>query len=174
MFKIFLFVLLLLNTLNAYQSEEKLKVLIIGKVAKYISWQEKPKDNFVITVLKNENEDLFSTIYKNKKIKKRPVKINYIDDISQLKDTQILYISKLNTKNLQNIFEQIKDKNIFTVSDIRGFAERGGVMQVYFTSQKVRLRINLDTANKEKLKIKSSLLRITDVIRGKYIDENNI
>ncbi len=170
MLKIILISLLLTN-IYAYQLENKLKVLIIGKVAKYISWQESDEDMFIITVLRDNDENLFDDIYQNKKIKHKPVSIHYIDDITQLQKTDILYLSPSNSKKLPQILEQLKNKNIFTISDIRGFAEKGGMMQIYFASQRVKLKINLENTQQENFKIKSSLLRISDVLRGNSTNE---
>ena len=157
--------LLFFSNLHAYESEDKLKAIIIGKVSKFISWEENTQDEFVITVLKDPFNGLLEKIYSKKKIKSKKVKIVYIDNINELKFTNILYIPNSESSNLHKILQKIKNKNILTVSDIRGFAEKKGTMQIYFASQKIKLKINLDTAKEDKLQIKSSLLRIATVIR---------
>jgi len=164
-YKIFLILVIMFTTLNAYESEDKLKAVIIGKVAKYITWQDKNSENFTITILKNKNGDLFDKLYNGKKIAKKPVKIIYIDDVKELGETNVLYVSKNSSKDLNRILENINGKNILLVGDIRGFAEKGGTMQIYFASQKIKLRINLQSAKKDNLKFKSTLLRIADVIK---------
>ena len=171
--KIILIVSILLSTLYSYQLENKLKVLIIGKVAKYISWPDtkENQEEFVITILKNSDGTIFDKIYHNKKIKHKPVTLKYIDSIDELEETDILFISSANNKNLPQILKTIETKEIFTVSDIRGFAEKGGMMQIYFASQRVKLKINLDVTQKINFKIKSSLLRIADVLRGTSTNE---
>lgn len=167
MFKIILFIFILLTSLNAYVSEDKLKVVIVGKVAKYITFKDIDKDNFIITVYKNRCNNLFDEIYKNKKIKNKPVKINYIDNIDELNSTNILYVSKINTLELTEILQKTINKNILTISDTRGFAHKGGVMQLYFISQKLKIKINTQSATKQNLKMESTLLRIADVVKGK-------
>ena len=169
--KTILFLSLFFTTIYAQHSESSLKILIIGKVAKYITWQESHHKNFIITVLKNRDNNIFDTTYHNRKIKHKPVIIKYIDDIKKLTKTDILYISSLNSKDLSKILQYIEGKNIFTVSDIRGFAEKGGMMQIYFASQRVKLKINLDVTQQEHFKIKSSLLRIANVLRGDSTNE---
>jgi len=163
---------LLVTSIYAYEQESKLKVLIIGKVAKYISWQKTDQDRFIITILKNNDGDLFQNIYKNRKIKHKPVVIKYIDNINQLQDTDILYISPLNNQQIPYILKKLQtENNIFTISDIRGFAEKGGMMQIYFASQRAKIKINLTQTTDKKFKIKSSLLRIADVLRGSSLYE---
>lgn len=162
---IFIVISVFLTTLNAYESEDKLKVVIIGKVAKFIKWKDNNYDNFIITVLNNPYEKLFDKTFQNKKIKNKNIQIKYISNIDELTDTNILYIPPSNAKNLSDILSQLDGKNILTVSDIRGFAEKNGMMQIYFVSQKVKLKVNLDVAKRENLKISSSLLRIAKVIK---------
>jgi len=162
---IFIFIFFINYSLNAYESEDKLKVVIVGKVAKYVEYQNEISDNFIITILKNRFGTLFDDIYKDKKIKSKPVKILYIDNIDQLSLTNILYIPKVNSQELSKIFEQTHNKNILTISDMRGFAQKGGVMQLYFVSQKIKIKINTNSASRQNLKIKSTLLRISDVVK---------
>jgi hypothetical protein len=163
---IFIFIFILLHSLSyGYESEEKLKAVIIGKVAKYITWSDSKRDSFKITVLNRDESSLFGKTFSNQKIKNRDVEIEYVEDISKISQTDILYINKENSNNLEKILESIKDKKIFLVSDIKGFAQKGGMMQIYFVSQKPKLRINLDNVTDKEFKIKSSLLRIADVVR---------
>ena len=157
--------ILLFTTLQAYQPEDKLKVVLVGKVGKYVTWNNQDNKNFIITILNNRNGDLFDKIYKNKKINKRFIELKYIENIGELSTTNILFISLDNSKNLQEILKKTANKNILTVSVIRGFAQKGGMLQIYFLSQKPKIRINLDVSKKENLKIKSSLLRISDIVK---------
>ncbi len=161
--KLFLILLFLNISLCSYESEDKLKVVIVGKVAKYISWQENNSSSFVITVLNNQFESLFDETYLDKTIKERPVKLKYIDDINDLTATDILYVSHVNPSKLANILEQTKYKNILTISDERGFAQKGGILQLYFIGQKLKLRMNLDIAQEEGFDIDIRLLRIVEI-----------
>ena len=166
MIKRYIFILLLSVTLlSAYQSQEELRSVIVGKVAKYISWPRSQRQSFVITLLNGHNFELFKRIYKDKTINNKPVEIHYIENIKELQATDILYIATQNSQNLLEILQQVPKKGVLTVSSIRGFVQKGGILQIYFSSQKARLKINLHVAKQEHLEIKSSLLRIADVIR---------
>jgi len=157
---------LFLNTaLHAYESEDKLKAVIVGKVAKYITWKENQRETFKITIIKNQYKNLFDTIYKDKFIKSKPVEIVYIQDIKELNVTDILYIPKVNSINLQKILLKTVDKNILTISDIRGFASKNGILQFYFLEQKLKLKMNTDKLQKEGFGVKRALLRIVDIVK---------
>jgi len=164
---VFIAFLVLITNLNAYESEEKIEVLVVGKVSKFVKWERDRKKEFVITILDNQHGDLFDTVYKNKKIQKRPVKIVYISDINDLKFTHVLFVPKISSKKLEKLLKKIKNKNILLISNIRGFAQKGGVIQISFISQKPKLKVNIYKAKKNHLKVSSSLLRISEVVKGK-------
>ncbi len=166
--RLFILLLLVVTTLNASFSEDKFKAMIIGKVAKYVVWNKKESTPyFNITILNNPFGSTIDTIYHNKRIDGKEVKIHYIDTIDQLTQTQsdILYIPNSQASQLQNILDTIKGKGIFTISDIRGFAQKGGMLQLYFISRKIKLKINLESVKEENLNIRSTLLRIAKVIK---------
>lgn len=148
----------------AYQLEDKLKVAIVGKIAKFVQWNKPATKNFSITVLNTKNQ-FFKTLLEGKRVNSKPIKVIYINNINNLKDSDILYISQNSSQNLQSIFKAIKNKNILTISDIRGFAQRGGMIQLYTKNQKLKLRINVSNVKAQNLKIKSSLLRISTLVK---------
>ncbi len=157
--------ILLCSNLQAYESEDKLKVVIIGKVAKYVTWQDSDGDVFKITVLNNPFGDLIDKRYSDKKINKKPVEIKYIDSIDDISTPHILYIHDVSSAQLEQILQKVSGKNILTISDSRGFADKKGIVQIYFASQKVKLKINHGVSKKENLMISSALLRIAEVVK---------
>ena len=167
MFKLLVLILITSFSLQAYESEDELKVILIGKISKYISYKDKINDNFIITVLKNPFGDLFTSTYQNKTIKSKPVLIKYIQNIKDLSETHILYIPKLKAKELSSVLKTCHKKSIVTISDSRGFAQRGGLIQLYSVSQKLKLKINIYEAKQQNIKIEHTLLRIADVVKGK-------
>ena len=166
MYKVIILLSLLISSINAYEEEDKVKVVIVGKVAKYIKWRNNSSEKFVITVLKNPFNDLFDTIYKSKKIHKKDVEIKYINNIDKLTDTNILYLPKVNSTELNKVLKKIKGKHILSISDMRSFAQKGGMIQISFASQRAKLKINLQSTDRENLQVKASLLKISDVIKG--------
>ena len=167
MYKLISFILIfaLYSPLSANESEENLKVVITSKVAKYIGWKDDNSEEFIITVLGMFDRELFDDIYKNKTIKNRPIKINHINNIAQLKSTDILYISKDSTCKIYHVLDRCKNRNILTISDKRGFAQKGGMIQIYFISQKLKLKINVAKVLSQNLSIEPTLLRIADIVK---------
>ena len=163
---IFISIFIFHNNLYAYEIEDKLKSIIVGKIAKFINWENSDSKEFVITVYKNQLGDYFNSIHNGKKINDKKIRIDYINNIENLKFTNILYISKATSAELSSIFNYINKKNILTISDLRGFAQKGGIIQIYSLSQKLKLNINLQKAKKENIRIKASLLRMVNIVEG--------
>ena len=153
------------SNVHAYETENKLIAVIIGKVSKFVTWKTSDNTTFNITILNNPFGSLLETIYKNKKIKNKSVEVNYIENIEQLSDnTQVLYIANVSHVQLALILKAVAGKNILTISDSRGFAEREGIIQISFISQKVKLKINRKISQQENLTISSSLLKIAKLV----------
>jgi len=167
MYKILLVFLLLMSNLLSYESEDKLKVVIVGKVVKFITWDEQQKSGkFVISVLKNPFETMFDDLYKGKSIQGKNVELKYIENIDELEDSNVLYIPNVSAAELNKILKKIENQKILTISDMRGFVQRGGMIQIGFSSQKAKLKINVDNTAKANLEVKASLLKISDVVKG--------
>jgi hypothetical protein len=148
----------------AYESEAELSVVIIGKLAKFITWEDVQSDHFIITILNNPFKDLVDKTYRGKQVQTKDVEVKYINDIKDLGFTHILFVPEVPREEMNNIKAKVRNKNILTVSDARGFAEKGGIIQIYFAKQKTRLKINFDLSQKEHLKISSSLLSISEIV----------
>ncbi|WP_345969534.1 MULTISPECIES: YfiR family protein [Sulfurimonas] len=162
--RIAFFILLVLNA-HAYESEAKLQSAIIGKIAEYITWPNDRRSSFTITILKNQMGTHFEDFYKNNTIKGKPVRIVLRDDVARAKNPEVLYVSGKNARQLPTILNTLKNQPVLTVSDMRGFAEKGGMVQIYFTGQRMRLKVNLDALEAHGLKASPHLLRFVDIVK---------
>lgn len=160
-------ILICLLTLSAqaYESEETLQSAIVGKIAEYITWPGGPGKRFTIAILKNRMDDQFDRTYKNIIINGTPVHIVEIDRIDAVKSPEVVYISNRNTKQLADILDALEGLPVLTISDIRGFAEKGGMVQIYFSDQRMRLKVNLDALAEHDLVASPALLRVVDVVK---------
>ena len=73
---------------------------------------------------------------------------------------------QLRKKQLTEILDTIKDMNVLTVSDERGFAQQGVGINFYTEEDKVRFEINQDAVNRSGLRISSKLLSLAKIVRG--------
>jgi len=89
-----------------------------------------------------------------------------VTDIKDIGVSDILFITLNNPKEIKKAIKYAQEHSILSISEKRGFAQRGGIIQLGFVMQKPYLVINYDSSVKSKIKISSSLLAIAqDVIK---------
>lgn len=151
----------------AGDEERKLEAVFIGRFASYIEWPAKPRDKFVITLLDdNPFGQLLDHLYQDKRIQSRPIELRYANRLDQVGETDVLFITLASFSARLAAIEYAQKHGILTISEIKGFAESGGVIQLDFVEQKARIKINHDAAVKSGLKIGAPLLSIAHVLRG--------
>lgn len=93
------------------------------------------------------------------------VSIRKIDEISEVTACNLLFVASSEKPRLTEIVAHVRNRPILTVSDIRGFEKDGGIIAFFLQDNRVRFRINMNAAEKARLKISSHLLEIADVVR---------
>ncbi|MBN2824250.1 MAG: YfiR family protein [Campylobacterales bacterium] len=158
----------LLLRVYASSQERDLQAVFVGRFAKFTQWPSSDKKFFHITLIgHNPFENLLDNLYKNKKIHGKPVKIRYITQIEEIGHTDILFITLENQKEIQKAIKYAIKNSILTISTQRGFAQRGGIIQLSFVMQKPHLVINHAAARYSRIKIKAPLLAIAkEIITG--------
>jgi len=163
-----LLLLFLPYILSASRSENEIKVAVLGKFTHFIKYKKPTGNkNFVITVFKDES--LFSLVkeeYINKQIHNKNIVVKYIADPHNIQKPDMIYIGKVSQEEQEEMIQYAQAKSLLSVSSQSGFAQRGGIIQLYFLSQKIRFKINLNAAKKSNLKISASLLSISTIVKG--------
>jgi hypothetical protein len=164
---LYLIVLFSVFPLEATTSREEHKAKYLGLFPDYISWPLviAEGESFNLCLLgKDTFKGFLQSIYRKKLIKTKPVKIHYLDNLEQMPNCHLLFISISERKSIPEILDFLKDKPILTISETRGFAEKKGIIQFYMKAQKVSFKINNQAAIRHGLKINSKLLAIAKVI----------
>ncbi len=154
----------------AQASEYTVKVVLFERFARFVAWpEESPKPDttqpFVIGVIgKNPFGTILEDIYTDRKIQSKKVKIRYITEPAEIGDCRILFIPKSEEEELSKILYFTKKKPILTVSDTRGFAQQGVLINLYLKEDKVRFEINEAAVKESGLTMSHLLLRYGDII----------
>ncbi len=148
-----------------------LKAVFLERFTRFIDWpNEKSADEkatpFVIGIIGNPDfSTLLRGIYQNQQIRGKNVIVNDLDNLETLQNTHLLFISNISDNLLENVLEQAQNTSILTVSDTKGFAEKG-VMINFFMSrkQKMRFEINEQAVKHSDLYISYKLLSIAKIV----------
>ncbi len=82
------------------------------------------------------------------------------------RDCHVLFCSSAMAASLPAVLGQLNQRPVFTVSDVPGFAGKGGMVEILSAGDRVSFHINLDAAKRAGLRIKAPLLQIAKVIQG--------
>lgn len=162
-------IIILFSTLSvkAQSKEYILKAGFLEKFARFSEWpDEKQIDTFNITVIGNSPfNGILEELYSSHTIKDKPVHINYISSISQINNCQILFIAVENTRILESILEETKDKPILTISEKDGFGKKGVLLNFFITEQgTVHFEINYQKVKQSGISMDIFLLEYAKII----------
>ncbi|MCF6265483.1 MAG: YfiR family protein [Desulfuromusa sp.] len=153
--------------------EYQVKAAYIYNFAKFIHWPDSAfsdaKAPLVIGVLGTNDFDGELKPLTGKKIRNRVIEIKYFKTHQKVKNSQLLYISKSEEKNLQQILKELIPQPILTVGETQYFVEFGGIIQFVTKRDRLRFSINLDVAQNNNIQIEAQLLSLAaKVVKGKY------
>ena len=124
-------------------------------------------ETFNLCVLGEEQlTDVLNTTMQGKTSKEgRSLVINKLQNIFAISACQILFIDK----SQQDSFPQIRQLAIrhstLTVSDMKDFTEKGGMIEFFTVDNKLKLAINICVLEQAKIKATANLLQLSKITR---------
>jgi hypothetical protein len=155
-----------------YASREYLvKAAFVYNFARFVEW---PSEAFAdhqgpitLAILgKDPFGDTLEAI-SGKPVKGRKLEIRRVDRIEDLERCHMLFVSGSEKENLSQIFVKVSPWPVLTVSDMEGFAQRGGIINFIKVEKKIRFEINVDAAERTSLNISSKLLKLAKIVEDK-------
>ncbi len=159
--------LLCTNSLaQADEAQRQLEAVFLGRFASYVQWPHQGRPTFDIAVVgSNPFGERLNALYADKRIQGKPVRIHLVSDVSGIGTPDVLFVALPTVAARQAAIAHAHRHGILTVSDARGFAEQGGIIQLSFVGQNIQIKINYDAAMKTGLQIAAPLLSIATVLR---------
>jgi hypothetical protein len=169
------FALLLSDSMSlcayAASKEYQVKAAFLFNFSQFVDWPAgafaNSQSQLVIGVL---GEDPFGSylddLVRNEKIGSHPLAVQRFRRVEDVKTCHILFISNSEERQLDHILGHLKGRNILTVSDIDGFAQRGGVVGFITANNKIRFKINVNAGKNANLSISSKLLRVAEIVNS--------
>lgn len=155
--------------------EYALKAALIHILLPYVYWPDNAavsnKDSISICVLgkiDNEQLDDFQGFFESKPIKAwKPTRnIVFIKSFkSEIDACHVVFIAQSESARLAEILNMLEGRNLLTISDIRGFANRGGMVEFLVKDEKVKFIVNRTAAKAASLRMGVEMLeRAIDII----------
>ncbi len=146
------------------EREYKLKAAFLLNFSKFTTW---PKESFAESGQTFDfcivGKNPFGTALEgleSKKIGGRTIQLHYARSISEAETCHVMFISKSEQNNLEQLKQKIGDQPIITVSDIDEFSQHGGIFEFIIKAGRLSFIINNQQAIHNRLQINASLLNL--------------
>lgn len=150
-------------------TEYQVKAVFVFNFSRFVEWPPQaftaPNQPFVICIL---GDDPFGgrldEAVRGEQINQHPLLVRRFRHIAEAENCQILYIDRSEREQLHQILAALDHRSTLTVSELNDAAERGGMIQFTTEENRIRLRINVDSARAAGLTISSKLLRPAEIV----------
>jgi len=149
-------------------SEYDVKAAFLINFVRFVDWSEQTRSRTGNElILGIAGEDPFGNslnLIRGVQIKNRKLVIKSAVNSNSLADCDILFISASEKDRLPSLMATLKDLPILTVSEIEGFAQRGGIINFIIVGNKVHFEINPDAAEHVGIHISAQLLKLARIV----------
>jgi hypothetical protein len=155
---------------NSEQAEEyQVKAAFLYNFAKFVEWPPDALPNerspIIIGIL---GEDPLGHVLDQavlgKNINGHELQVARAKSVQDLNRCQIIFVSSSERKRLPEILANLRGADVLTVGDTEGFAPSGGIIQFTLRENRVRLTVNVEAAERARLKISSRLLALAEIV----------
>ena len=151
--------------------EYKVKAAFLYNFAQFVEWPPvafgDAQSPLVIGIIGDDPFDGYlDELVRGEKVNGRPLRVQRCHSVEEIKTNtcHVLFISKSEMGQLDEILAGVKGRNILTVGEAEGFTTRGGMIRFATEQSKIRLRINVEAAKAVNLTISSKLLRLAEIV----------
>ena len=148
--------------------EYQVKAAFLYNFTRFIDWPttafRSPTSPFVIGII---GDDPFggyiNSTVKGEKVNNHPIIVQRYDNIQDVTDCHMLFISSPATARVKDIVRAIGRRGILTVSDMENFTRHGGMVNFYKENSKIRFEVNVASSRSAQLDISSKLLTVARI-----------
>ena len=149
--------------------EYQIKAAFLYNFLKFVDWPSEvlPESSDVITVCVFGDDPFGEALesIKDKLVKGRRLTIRRLGPVKDLESCHVLFIGASEEARLPQVVQSLRGASVLTIGEIEGFAESGGIINFVVKKNKVHFEINLNNAERARLKLSSQLLSVARVVR---------
>ena len=101
----------------------------------------------------------------------RPVMARSLRLPGNIEGCALLYLTDIPQYRLSRILTALKGKTLLTISDIPGFASKGGMIELLIKNQRLRFKINRKAVHQSGLKLDIKLLKLAIHVYPKDLEQ---
>ena len=151
-------------------SELQVKSAYVFNFIKFVEWPAgaiKTGDILRLCVIGNDGLQSSLSALSGRKAGAYELQVVHADNRTTLSACHVLYIGEREQRRLVPIIKSLGNAPVLTISDIQGFAERGGGIGLLARNDRMLFEVNLASTRKAGLRLSSQMLNLAANIFGK-------
>jgi hypothetical protein len=150
-------------------SEYQIKAAFLFNFAQFVEWPASAFSTLdaplIIGIL---GADPFGAaldeIVRGERIADRALVVRRYEQVADATEAHILFVGRSEEEALPAILLELRNRQILTVGEVEGFAQRGGMIGFVSADNRIRLNVNLSASEDSDLTISSRLLRAAEIV----------
>jgi hypothetical protein len=150
--------------------EPALKAAFLYNFAKFAEWpaDAAPADPLTICVFGDAAiADALDETVKGRTVDGRKATVVRVKP-DGFRGCHVLYVAGLDAKRAQAIVDELKGAPVLTVGDREQFAQSGGIAGLFVEQGRMRFAINIEAAQRCRLRISSRLLSLAKIVKDEH------
>lgn len=157
---------------GAEYDEYEVKGAFLYKFTKFVACQEPldttdpPRETYVIGILGKDpfGHSLDQTVA-GRKVGDKPIEVKRASKPEDLDTCDLVFIAKSEESRIRELAAHFAERRILTVGDADDFAKQGGMIHLEKAGARIQIQVNLEVAERAKLKISSELLKVAAIVK---------
>jgi hypothetical protein len=157
------------------QQAEAVRAAFVLNFLKFAEWPAGAKADSTALVIAALGDDAQAAALRagldGKEIQGRRVSVRVFSDADQWRREgqacQALYITPAATAAWQGLRDEVTALPVLTISEVPGFCEQGGILNLYEEDHRIRFQANPGAADHAGLKLRSTLLTLATIVKTK-------
>lgn len=149
------------------QREYELKAGVLYHIIEYVEWPKEAQSSSTsaiqIGLLGQIPFAEALEVLNGKIVQGRELVVKRLTDPQAAASCQVVFIGASEKPHVPEIMAEIKNRPVLTVSEIDGFAEHGGMVNLIAGPNRIIMEINREVTNRARLSISSQLLKLAKV-----------
>src|SRR5262245_51831478 len=152
-------------------SASSLKAAFMLNFAKFAEWPGLDPDAPIALCVSGDDvlAEALEVTVKGQNIEAHPIRVVRLAADASVRTCQLLFIGGRDDRRVSALLEQAAGSPVLTVSDADRFVTGGGTIQLFVEGGRMRFAVNVDAAQRSKVRLSSRLLGLAKVVRDTHV-----
>lgn len=146
-------------------NEQKIKAGLLYNFLKYTDWPQSGQKTLNVCLFREDSFEGSLDPLRGRTAQQYQIAIVRISSIAQAATCHAIFIPSGESSSVPEILAQVRGKGVLTLSDMRGFARQGGMIEFTMKDdQRIHILINRSAVRAADIRIQSRITRLAETV----------